>query len=441
MKMVLFMRNLVLVLAGALVPAQLPAGSLPLPDANFPEPDMAEVKVGQLLFYDPILSGNREVACATCHHPKFATSDGLALGIGDGGIGLGTDRIVDPENPPEQRIPRNSPALFNLGATEFVHMFNDGRLEADPSRASGIRTPLEDEMVAGFDGILSAQTMFPVLSPDEMAGHYSENEIAQAVRLGFLTGEGGAWDLISKRVEALPEYRAAFDEIIGADQPIRFTDISNALAEFIAFEWRADNSPFDRYLRDGTALPAPAAAGMALFYGPAGCSDCHAGQFQTDHDFHALAMPQIGPGKAERFERHQRDTGRMRVTGAVEDAFKFRTPSLRNVTLTEPYGHAGTFGTLEAIIRHHLDPVSSLKAFDAAAVYLPELATKPDLTVMQDAVQVEEIAATAEVAPISLSDAEIADLVAFLGALEDREGLDQRLGVPESVPSGLKVPN
>ena len=70
---------------------------------------------------------------------------------------------------------------------------------------------------------------------------------------------------------------------------------------------------------------------------------CHSGQFQTDHHFHAIAMPQIGPGKAERFEQHQRDEGRMRVTGRRQDAYAFRTPSLRNVTHTAPYGFLGIY--------------------------------------------------------------------------------------------------
>ena len=58
----------------------------PLTDADFPEHSAAEVKLGQFLFYDPILSGNKNIACATCHHPTLATGDGLSLGIGEGGI-------------------------------------------------------------------------------------------------------------------------------------------------------------------------------------------------------------------------------------------------------------------------------------------------------------------------------------------------------------------
>ncbi|MBS8271808.1 cytochrome-c peroxidase, partial [Halomonas litopenaei] len=140
----------------------------------------------------PILSGNRNVSCGTCHHPAFGTGDGLSLGLGDGGIGLGPKRVADPDNMPEQRIPRNAPALFNLGAYEFTVLFHDGRIEVDPDRPGGLRTPLDADMVTGFASLLSAQTMFPVLSPDEMAGHYSENEISQAVRRGVITGQGGA---------------------------------------------------------------------------------------------------------------------------------------------------------------------------------------------------------------------------------------------------------
>ena len=130
------------------------------PRPQFPAPDMAAVELGQLLFYDPILSGNRNISCATCHHPRFGTGDGLSLGLGEGGIGLGPERRADPANLPEQRIPRNAPGLWNLGAPEFTVMFHDGRLEDHPDHPGGIRTPLGDDMVAGFDDALAAQAMF-----------------------------------------------------------------------------------------------------------------------------------------------------------------------------------------------------------------------------------------------------------------------------------------
>ncbi len=261
------MRALVAITALVAMPAvaQVPE---PLTDADFLPVNEAEARLGQLLFYDPILSGNRNISCATCHHPRFATSDGVSLGMGEGGVGLGPDRKPDPANLPEQRIPRNAPALFNLGARDFRVLFHDGRVEVDPTRPSGLRTPLEDDMIMGFSGILSAQTMFPVLSSDEMAGHYQENDVAKAVRSGRITGPGGAWEIIAGRVEAIPAYRTMFEAVypgIAGGKPVAFTDISNAIAAFMAFEWRADQSAFDLALRGEIALPPEAAAGMDLF--------------------------------------------------------------------------------------------------------------------------------------------------------------------------------
>ncbi len=430
-----FVGGLFAVCAGAAIAENVP---LPLTDADYAPVDEAEARLGQLLFYDPILSGNRNVSCGTCHHPAFGTGDGLSLGMGDGGIGLGTQRVADPANMPEQRIPRNAPALFNLGAKEFTVLFHDGRIEVDPDRPGGLRTPLDADMVSGFASLLSAQTMFPVLSPDEMAGHYSENDVAQAVRLGVITGTGGAWDIIARRVADIPAYAqdfiAVYDHIEEPAQ-IGFTDISNAIAAFMAFEWRSDDAPFDQMLRGETVLPEPAATGMALFYGEAGCAACHSGPFLTDHDFHAMGAPQIGPGKAARFENHVRDEGRYRVTGVEADLYAFRTPSLRNVALTGPYGHAGSHTDLRAFVAAHLDPVASLESYDLAAATLPQMPVD-DLRGRTD---VAAIAAAVDFAPPQVSDADVTALLAFLDALTNPASVEGRLGVPETVPSGLPV--
>ena len=405
------------------------------PRPVFPDRDPERVELGWLLFYDPILSGNTSVSCATCHHPDFGTSDGMSLALGDGGLGLGPDRRIDPENTPEQRIPRNASGLWNLGATEFTRFFHDGRLELDPAAPNGIRTPLGADMTTGFDSPLAAQAMFPVLSPDEMAGHYSENEISQAVRQGLLATPGGAWDKIAARVADIPEYRARFDAALpGAD--ISFAAIANVIADFIAFEWRADDALFDRAMAGAASLPPKAAQGKDLFYGKAGCADCHSGWLQTDHAFHAIALPQFGPGKAARFENHARDDGRLRVTGDPADAFAFRTPSLRNVTLTAPYGHNGAYATLEAMIRHHLDPVAALHAYDLTQAVLPALPGVEDTRILDDPSEIDAIAAANDLIPQALSDTEIAALAAFLETLEDDT---QRLGIPKAVPSALPV--
>lgn len=395
-------------------------------------------ELGRDLFYDPILSGNKTVACATCHHPAFGTSDGVSLSLGDGGVGMGPKRRVNPLNMPEQRIPRNAQALFNLGYPEFSVMFHDGRVERLPN--GQIRTPLGDMPAVGDLASLVALSMFPVTSPDEMAGHYSENPVAKAVRRGVILGPDGAHQILADRVAEIDGYRTRFDALNGDTAPIEFQHIAEALAAFMAHEWRADNSPYDRHLCNGEDLPPQAAAGMALFNGKAGCSACHSGRFQTDHGFHAIAMPQIGPGKAERFETHARDIGRMRVTGDPADAYKFRTPSLRNVALTAPYGHTGAYPDLRSVIRHHLDPSEALAVFDRTAPILPILASASDFDVLDSQQDLDEIARANALRPMVLTETEIDQLIAFLNALTDRKGVDGRLGVPTSVPSGLPVP-
>lgn len=442
---------LIRLLIPLLVAGPVWAGPLPdpIPASAFEPVAIDEATLGQLLFYDPILSGNRNIACATCHHPNFATSDGVSLGLGEGGIGLGLERRADPDNMPPHRIPRNSPALFNLGASEFKVMFHDGRIEVSADMASGYRTPLEDDMLEGFSSLLSAQTMFPVLSPDEMAGQGLENDVAKAVRQGLITGEGGAWDILSRRVAALPEYEerftAVYDHIKTADD-IAFTDISNAIASFIAFEWRSDTSAFDDYLKDpSVGLPLQAERGMNLFYGDAGCSACHAGPFQTDHSFHAMGAPQLGPGKAAAFENHNRDIGRMAVTGDPADAFAFRTPSLRNVMQTGPWGHAGAHSVMQTFLRDHVDPAAAADRFasdsaDRRNVRLPPLAVE-DWREMDDPDARATILNAALVTPleIEIDAADIDAIVAFLRTLDDPTALYGRLGIPDAVPSGLPV--
>ena len=420
-------------------PSGLPA---PLTDDDFRPIDPAEAALGQLLFYDPILSGARDVACATCHHPRFGTADGLSLGLGDGGIGLGTDRVADKDNLPEERIPRNAPALFNLGIKDLRVLFHDGRIAVDDTRPGGIRTPLDEDMTAGFASLLSAQTMFPVLSPDEMAGHYTESDVARAVRQGVLTGQGGAWDIIARRVADIPAYAQMFRDVyphVQGPDDIAFTDISNAIAVFMEDEWRSDNAPFDAVLRGQADLPPLATSGMDLFYGRGGCSDCHSGPLLTDQDYHAMGAPQIGPGKKARFETLARDEGRAEVTGLPEDMFAFRTPSLRNVALTAPYGHAGSHADLAAFVADHADPVAALARYDAGQAVLPALDVEDD-SIMSDPAEVAAIAAAVTTPPVVLSPDDVTALVAFLDSLTDPAAVKGRLGVPDAVPSGLVVP-
>lgn len=407
----------------------------PVTRADFPEAPLDLILLGRDLFYDPVLSGNRNIACATCHHPRFAGADGVSLSLGEGASGLGPDRHLAGGARVSARIPRNAPALWNVGAHEYTVMFHDGRTRIDPNAPHGIAMPEGRALERPVASALAAQAMLPILSAHEMAGESGENPVADAVADNRIAGPDGAWALLAARVEAVPDYRARFGWI-GAEPPLHITDIAEALAAFMTFEFRATDSPFDAYLRgDAQALDASQRRGMALFYGEAGCSACHAGKFQTDHGFHAIGMPQLGPGK----EDGALDRGRHYVSADAEDRYRFRTPSLRNVAKTAPYGHSGAYATLDAAVRHHLDPMAELARYDRSQAVLPALAEAQDWVPMDDPAERIEIAAATELAPLPLTDAQIADLIAFLDALTDPAALAGRLGVPETVPSGLPV--
>jgi cytochrome c peroxidase len=468
-------------------PPAPPREPLPAPvtDADYyadGTPPEAQVELGRLLFFDRILSGNRNISCATCHHPNFASADGVALPLGEGAHGLGPERRMGSlkAEAAHERVPRNSPALFNVGAREYTRMFHDGRVEVDTGRYydAGFISPAKWKLPVGLDNVLAAQAMFPVTSPAEMAGQKGENGIADARSLNNVAGPGGVWEQVAGRVQKIPEYverfKQAYPDRVAAPGDISMVMIANALAAYEATAFRSDNSPFDTYLRRGTGLAPAARRGMDLFYGKAGCASCHAGKFQTDHGFHAIAMPQIGPGKADGadpdywratgLKAFLEDYGRARETMRDEDRYRFRTPSLRNVALTGPWGHAGSYPTLEEVVRHHLNPVQSLNDYVVAEGLLQPLDQVLELTAagprlehrwMNDTRRAaflerdtwvqrnpnlrQRIAAANELDPLDLSDAEVADLLAFLESLTDPEATDLTGEIPRKVPSGLPI--
>lgn len=410
----------------------------PVTDADFPSFPMEQILLGRDLFFDPILSGNRNIACATCHHPTLGTSDGMSLSIGEGGLGLGSRRIASEDNRPHARIPRNAPALFNIGAREFTVMFHDGRVERSESAMFGIRMPEGRTLEKPMPSALAAQAMLPILSADEMSGQAGENDVASAVDAGRIHGSDGAWAILAARIAAIPAYRDRFTA--QGVQDLHITDIAQALAAFITTEFRATDSPFDRYLRDGTPLLPAQAAGMALFYGKARCSTCHSGPFQTDHGFHAIGMPQFGPGKnTDSAYARYADLGRGKVTGVPADFYRFRTPSLRNVALTAPYGHNGAYARLEDILRHHMDALAGLTGYDRSAALLPGGAQQEDFTALDDTEEMIRIAAAIEIRDVALTGGEIAELLSFLDALTDARAAQGALGAPGAVPSGLPM--
>lgn len=400
----------------------------PARNRDFSSHGSEKVELGQLLFFDKLLSGNRDISCATCHHPLAATSDGLALPAGVGGHGLSTARAMGEGR---ERVPRNAPDVFNRGHESFSVMFWDGRVEGDA--ASGFRSPAGGDLPPGLESALAVQAMFPVTSRAEMRGDLGESE------LGAELTNPEIWATLMQRLLSVEEYADRFASVYPEvpEAQLGFQHAANAIAAFEAVQWRADDSPFDRYLRgDRHALSQDQKEGALLFYGKAECGSCHTSIFQTDNDFHAVGMPQLGPGKGDGLDGDE-DFGREMVTGDPDDRMKFRTMSLRNVALTGPWGHAGAYSTLEAVVKHHLNPRRALRRWDSDQVLLPVSDEDEDLfTVMEDPTKRGRIAAASEIRRIRLTRDETDRVIQFLHALTDPRSLDMRADVPLRVPSG-----
>jgi cytochrome c peroxidase len=274
-----------------------------------------------------------------------------------------------------------------------------------------------------------------------MAGTADENEIGAACEVGITSG----WQAIENRIRSIPAYEplflAAYPELQALDD-LTIVHIGNALGAFVTTEWQTYSAPFDGYLAgDKTALTQTQVDGAKLFYGEGNCASCHSGVLLTDQSFHAIGMPQFGPGKNEVAPSVGRDLGRYNETSQEDDRYRFRTPSLRNISETAPYGHTGAYSTLEAVVRHHLNPKAALRAYSTDQ---PVLSTDPtfagqDFLILSDEDELIRLAAASELPELSLTDDQISDLVSFLESLTDPASLKGRLGVPKTVPSGLQV--
>jgi len=408
---------------------------------DYLEFDPKQARIGQLLFYDKILSGNRNISCGTCHHHDHAGGDGVSLGIGEGGSGVGPDRTPGVGSDRiAKRVPRNAPTLWNLGHKDIHLLFHDGRLSVDDIYGNGFNSPAQEWLPQGLDNILAAQALFPMTAQFEMAGNPKENEVSGAVHDRI----DNAWPIIAKRVRIIPEYGEMFVEAfddVETSEDVTIVHIGNALGAFMGREWQSYDSPWDAYLNDGTPLPADAERGRELFFGRGECSSCHSGALFTDQEFHALALPAFGPGRTRQWDPMPRDVGRMAESNRLEDAYRFRTPSLRNVALTAPYGHNGAYPTLRGILEHHRDPLGAKAAWTKDTAQLPEAPwlAKIDFVIQSDSREMERQRRALDLPGLPLTDADLADLEAFLHALTGETADTRPLGRPERVPSGLPV--
>jgi cytochrome c peroxidase len=329
-----------------------PLGLPPLPEA--PPADAMVVSLGKKLFFDRRLSFNGTMSCGMCHIEAEAfTSNQTATSIGMEG----------------KSLRRKAPSLYNVAYETLL--FRDGR-------ETGLET----------------QTWSPILSPDEMA----------APSVGW----------VIRKIETLPDYAGLFEAAFGGRKASMET-IGSAIAGYERTLLLAD-SRFDRWRYGGEtdALSAEERAGYELFTGKAGCSACHRigadSALFTDHEFHDTGIGyantmglrprdfavRLSAENSTRLTQADirsingklpNDLGRFEVTLDPADRWAFKTPSLRNVALTGPYMHDGSFTTLAEVVDY----------YDAGGFDSPN---KSDL-----------------VKPLHLDDGEKRALLAFLKAL------------------------
>lgn len=259
--------------------------------------DPAKAELGKLLFFDPRLSQDGTIACATCHQPNKGWSDGLPVAVGINGR-IGT---------------RNSPTIINAAYSPF--MFHDGRAVGE-----------------------SLQALLPLGNPDEMAirapGVQPQNSATVVQRLRLIGG------YVSRFAGSFP-----IDVVEGS--AITERTLGEAIAEFEK-TIISDKAPIDRFLSgDKSALTADARVGYNLAK-QARCFSCHIPPLYTDNLFHNTGVEQ-----ATILSDATPDQGRFVVTRRNEDRRKFKTPSLREVARTAPYMHNGNFPDLPRVVRHY----------------------------------------------------------------------------------------
>jgi len=271
-----------------------------------------KVELGRLLFFDPILSGNKDVACATCHHPTNGYAEYRDISIGVNGVGFGSKRVFNQPN----SIPfvkKNAHTILNT-AFNGIDISNQ-------------YTPTEAPMFWDLrTKSLELQAIEPIKAMEEMRGlQYSETEILVEV---------------IQRLQAIPEYQTLFAAAFNQENAISIDNLGKAIA---AFERTllTNNSRFDEYMRgDETAISLSEKDGFELFK-KVGCANCHNGPMFSDYQIHVLGVPE-NPKLAE-------------LDKGFEETFGFRTPSLRNLRFTAPYMHNGTMPNLQRVLEFYED--------------------------------------------------------------------------------------
>jgi len=393
------------------------------------DPQLASL--GRLLWFDTIGGLNNDNACGGCHSPTngFGDTQSIAIGIDNNGI-VGPDR-TGPRN--QRRTPMAINSAF------FPRLMWNSRFESlsgDPFDHSGgfLFPPPEGLSLSHLDHLLQSQAFIPPSERVEVAG---------------FVFPGGSDDIrreVLRRLNAIEEYRKLFGKSFPAVKlgaPIDFDMFGRAIAEF-EFTLIFADAPIDRYARGNrSAMTDDQKRGALLFFGAARCVECHAVSGRSNEMFsdfreHVIGVPQIapavsnltfdGPGANE-------DFGLEQISGNAADRYAFRTSPIRNVALQPAFFHNGAFTRLEDAIRHHLNAVASARAYEPRAAGVDADLQGPVGPIDPVLAKLDPLVAS----PISLSDAELRQLVEFVrfGLLDDRARAEKlRKLIPDAVPSG-----
>jgi cytochrome c peroxidase len=411
-------------------------GVVPILPVTAPNP--ALVELGRSLFFDKLLSGNRDVSCATCHDLARATSDGSSLAVGTGAVRVGGSRVPGPGR---QFTSRNAPALFGASLRP-VYLFWDGRV-SEFGGTNSFESPAAGALPPGLSSGLAAQAMFPVTNRVEMRGNPGDldafgnpNELAAPADTQY----AAIWSAVMRRVLTVNAYVQKFNAAYPSvpTSQLGFQHAANAIAAFEVATFVETASPFDRFLaRDDAALSVDAKRGALLFFGKARCSQCHNGPRLGGESFASVGAPQLGPGSgaAAPLDVGRGDPGL--ASQPQTPKFFFRVPSLRNVELGAPYMHDGAYPTLEAVVRHYNNVDSAVTSYDVS-----QLAPSLRSSYHGDPATLNQLLASVDgrlKQPLGLTADEQRQLVAFLESLTDPGARTLTGAIPSSVPSGLPV--
>ena len=417
-----------------------PSSNRTLPDISDPLPQL-----GKLLFFSQSLGGGFDSACVTCHHPLLGGGDDLSLSVGVDAVQanlLGEGRVHTGGEP---LVPRNAPTVFNTGLWDSG-LFWDSRVESLGKESglngagSPIRTPDSNFAVADANAgltLTAAQARFPVTSNEEMKTAAFENGSDNATTRSHLAARVGDYGIGSNELPPNTwsnQFQQAFDSTDTPQSLITFDNIAQALSEYERSMVFIDN-PWKAYVEgDNSALSEEQKQGAVLFLADnnddgAGCSHCHKGDLFSDGSHQIVSFPQIGIGKGD---GNNDDFGRERESGDAADRYRFRVPSLLNVEVTAPYGHAGAYDSLREVVRHYDNPQDTVENFFAdggwcqlnqfqginnCATLYPDAENNSNRSLNK--LQAERDAGTALFENINLNNNERDQIVAFLRALTD----------------------